>query len=242
MESGLLSRLYGKLRRLNRHLYRSDRRFAEEDHRREFMRRAFHALSFNGISGDYAEFGSHGGTTFALAHAEIQHWKRPRMMWAFDSFQGLPDQQQEEDYHPGWKKGKMSTSLDSFHQVCRRRGIENDQYRVVAGYYGDTLAGRAPDDPDLPSDIALAYIDCDLYSSTRTVLEFLEPRLKQGMIIAFDDYFCFSDRTLAGERKAMLDIFHPDSDYALCPYVQFGWHGLSFVVEENQLLASSRQS
>jgi hypothetical protein len=54
-----------------------------------------------------------------------------------------------------------------------------------------------------PTDIALAYVDSDLYSSTRTVLEFLRPRLKHGMVVAFDDYFCWSATQPSGERKAL---------------------------------------
>lgn len=233
---GILQRLYGAGRRLANAFYRADIRHSEVEHRREFMRRAFHALAFNGISGDYVEFGSHGGTTFALAHDEIRRRGKPRFMWAFDSFAGLPEQQGEIDYHPGWKKGKMATSLDVFVDRCRRNGISATDYRTVAGFYDETLAGKAADDPDLPSDIALAYVDCDLYSSTRTVLEFLKPRLKHGLIIAFDDYFCFSDRTISGERKAFVDCLGEHERFSFLPYVQYGWHGMSFIVEDRRLL------
>ncbi len=226
---------YRFLRRLNNRLYRQDVETSEAEHRAEFMRRAFHALSFNGISGDYAEFGSHGATTFALAHGEISRWKAKRKLWAFDSFSGLPDQQSEADYHPGWKMGKMATSQADFAELCRKRGIPDEAYRMVAGYYDDTLAGKADNDPDLPSDIALAYIDCDLHSSTRTVLEFLVPRLKHGMIIAFDDYFCFSDKTVSGERLACLEVFEGHARFSLLDYVQYGWHGMSFIVEDRTL-------
>lgn len=232
--------LYKKVRRLAYTLYRADVRHSEVAHRREFMRRAFHALNFNGISGDYAEFGSHGGTTFALAYDEIIRWPRARKLWAFDSFAGLPEQSGDKDYHPGWKKGKMSTSLDAFVRHCRRRGIPDEAYEAIAGFYEDTLvAVSGKDDTELPGDIALAYVDCDLYSSTRVVLEFLQPRLKHGMIIAFDDYFCYSDRTLSGERKAFLDVLADGGRFRYLPYVQYGWHGMSFVVEDEQIAGRS---
>ena len=91
---------------------------------------------------------------------------------------------------------------------------------------------------DHPANIALAYVDCDLYSSTMSVLEFLEPRLKHGMIVAFDDYFCWSSGQLSGERRAMLEVFDAHARWHLEPYVQFGWHGQSFVVENRELLDS----
>ncbi len=231
----IIKALYRSARALNNALYRSDIRNSEEDHRAEFMRRAFHALNFNGISGDYAEFGSHGATTFALAYHEIMRWPKARKLWAFDSFAGLPEQEGEKDYHPGWKKGKMSTSLEVFHRHCQRRGIPDGAYQAVEGFYEQTIGKAEADAAGLPSDIALAYVDCDLYSSTSTVLGFLKPRLKHGMIIAFDDYFCFSDRTISGERKAFVDIFGNDQRFQFLPYVQYGWHGMSFIVEDRRL-------
>ncbi len=236
----LLMPLYRRLRRLKRALYGADEEISEREHRREFMRRAFKALAFNGIAGDYAEFGSHGGTTFRLAFDALSGHRRKRTMWAFDSFQGLPAQTGEDDYHPGWKRGKMATGIDDFEAICRRHGIPGDSFRIVAGFYDDTIADVADDAPGLPADVALAYIDCDLYSSTRTVLSFLMPRIKHGTILAFDDYYCFSDRQLAGERRAMLEAFGDHPRFALQPYVQFGWHGMSFVVEERALVDSAR--
>ena len=227
--------LYRKLRTIGYRLYRADIGHSEAEHRREFMRRAIYALNFNDISGDYAEFGSHGGTTFAMAYGEIRRGRRARKLWAFDSFAGLPEQTSEEDYHPRWKKGKMATSLDGFKDHCRRNRIPDDAYETISGFYHDTLSVDDDSGIALPTDIALAYVDCDLHSSTEFVLEFLQSRLKHGMIIAFDDYFCFSDRTISGERKAFLDVFGKDERFQFLPYVQFGWHGMSFILEERKL-------
>ncbi len=239
----LLMPLYRFARQASRAFYRADEELSEREHRREFMCRAFKALAFNGIAGDYAEFGSHGGTTFKLAYAEMRRHKRKRVMWAFDSFQGLPEQESADDYHPGWKRGKMTTSIADFQAICRRNRIPDAAYRIVAGYYEATI-GKASDNPDdgngeLPTDVALAYVDCDLYSSTRTVLGFLMPRIKHGSIIAFDDYFCFSDRQLAGERRAMLEAFADHPRFVLSPYMQFGWHGMAFIVEDRALIEAA---
>ena len=39
-------------------------KYRERHEREEFFYKVFRALSFNAISGDYVEFGCHGGTTF----------------------------------------------------------------------------------------------------------------------------------------------------------------------------------
>jgi hypothetical protein len=201
----------------------------EEWPRQEFFANAFKALVFNDISGDYAEFGSCGGTTFFFAYREAKRHGHPAHLWAFDSFQGLP-RPRETDRHPRWIEGKMATSVDEFHAICKKRGIPRQRYDLVPGFYEETLGSMAPTDP--PTDIALAYIDCDFYSSTKSVLEFLEPRLKHGMIVAFDDYFCWSADDVAGERKALRELMSRNGHWTWTPYVQYGWHGMSFVLED----------
>ena len=200
--------------------------------RQEFFYNAFQALSFNDIDGDYAEFGCWGGMTFALAYHEARRHRHKARLWAFNSFQGLPSLKEAGDEHPVWKEGAMATSIDEFNAICISNGIPSDAYSVVPGFYDKTLTRLSPD--DAPKNICMAYVDCDLYSSAKTVLQFLAPRLKHGMIIAFDDYFCWSASHISGERKAMLEFFANNDSWALLPYMQFGWHGNSFVVEEKR--------
>ncbi|NCQ35263.1 hypothetical protein GW813_09385 [bacterium] len=216
---------------------RSDAHF-EEKERRDFFRRAFRALAFNGIEGDYAEFGCCGGMTFGLAHAASRRSGRARKFWAFDSFAGLPQPASAKDAHPQWTPGEMAISLRDFHAICRANHISPDDYEIIEGYYERTLADASPERADRPRSIALAYVDCDLYSSTQDVLRFLVPRLRHGMIIAFDDYFCWSADEAAGERRAMLELCAARPDLVLDPFLQFGWHGMSFVVQNAASLAT----
>jgi O-methyltransferase len=200
--------------------------------RQEFFYKAFKALRFNGIDGDYAEFGSWGGLTFALAYGESRRHGHQARLWSFDSFQGLPPPSTAEDEHPEWRRGKMATNVEEFRAVCAANGIPTHEYQVVPGFYEDTLASMSPTVE--PTNIALAYVDCDLYSSTKTVLDFLRPRLKHGMIVAFDDYFCWSPTQASGERTAMGEFVSADTAWEWLPYVQYGWHGQSYVLERRQ--------
>lgn len=194
---------------------------------RDFFRRAFTLLRFNGIDGDYAEFGCAGARTFTLAWREARRAGHGCRLWAFDSFQGLPEPAGPEDAHPVWVAGAMKTTLARFRAILDRYGVPPEEYEIVPGFYEESLAGGSR----LPDNLCLAYIDCDLYSSTRTVLRFLEPRLKHGMILAFDDYYCYSATQPSGERRACSEILGRHPRWRLVPYVQYGWHGMSFVVE-----------
>ncbi|HWJ31688.1 MAG TPA: TylF/MycF/NovP-related O-methyltransferase [Gaiellaceae bacterium] len=197
--------------------------------RQEFFYNAFKALRFNGIDGDYAEFGSWGGMTFTLAYRESRRHGHQARLWAFDSFQGLPESHEGKDEHPEWRRGKMATNVEEFHAICAANGVPRDAYEIVPGFYEDTLPQRLLSDP--PVNIALAYVDCDLYTSTKTVLEFLRPRLKHGMIVAFDDYFCWSPTQGSGERTAWREHVANDETWEWVPYVQYGWSGQSYVLE-----------
>lgn len=203
-------------------------KYQERLNREEFFYKAFRALSFNKISGDYVEFGSHGCSTFSFAYHQARQHRHKAHLWAFDSFQGFPDQSDKKDEHPKWIKGTMCTSLESFKRLCASSGIPKDAYTIIPGFFADTLPGISAKEP--PLDIALAYIDCDLYSSTKDVLNFLVPRLKHGMIVALDDYYCWSATQDSGERVALLESLGQSDKWELVQYVQFGWHGLSFVV------------
>lgn len=203
---------------------------AAVEFKRTFFWNAFKALTYNRIEGDYVEFGSHGGITFRLAFDQIRQRGMARHMWAFDSFRGLPPQSGPKDEHPVWQSGAMATTEGDFHMICQSHGISREQYTTVCGFYDDTLPSLGPQ--SAPQNIALAYIDCDLYSSTKAVLAFLEPRLKHGMILAFDDYFCWSSTQISGERMAFLELQESLEQWNFLRYRDYGWAGCSYLVEQ----------
>ena len=232
------------LRRYLRHSHhvvtgKLPRNWHEMSERDDFFRKGMKLLSYNGISGDYAEFGCHGGMTFDLAWRHQRVYGPHRHQWAFDSFEGLPPQLGSEDEHPMWVAGDMSTSEAAFRARARANGLSDGDFSTVKGFYEHTIGDPAYAGP-LPTDIAFAYIDCDLYSSTVTVLAYLRTRMKHGMLIAFDDYFCFSSTVLSGERAAMLEFLAADDRFDFAPYQPFGWHGMSFIVEDKALVARHR--
>lgn len=111
------------------------------------------------------EFGvAQGGTITHLAKLFD-----PRPVYGFDSFQGLPEP------WCGLPVGAFAGEpLWVPHNV-----------RLVRGGFDDTL-----DDflELLPDPAAFVHIDCDLYSSTKTVLDKLERRIIPGTVIVFDEF------------------------------------------------------
>ena len=201
-----------------------------------FFRKCFQMLGFNGISGDYLEFGSHKARTFPkafLALAAATHCI-PRHFWAYDSFCGLPESDVPEDEHPMWTTGRFCTDQQEFIRKCVEQGVSRESFTIVPGFFEDTIGENCAPQTTSPTDVALAFVDCDMYSSSRTVLQFLKPLLKNGMIIAFDDYYCYSDKRPSGERLALREFLSELPDIHLLEYGQFHWAGMSFIVEMSE--------
>ena len=207
----------------------SDQWWQEFADLKSFIRRAFQLLVYNGIDGDYAEFGCWGARTFTLAWGAARLVGHPAHLWAFDSFEGLPASREPRDAHPGWAPGEMAMSETVFIETCLANGLPREAFTTVPGFYVDSLSPTA--EGPRPDRICFAYIDCDLYTSTTEVLRFLTPRLRHGMVLAFDDYYCFSPSSPSGERLAVGEFLAENTDWQLLPFVQWGWYGMSFIVE-----------
>jgi hypothetical protein len=97
-----------------------------------------------------------------------------RTVHGFDSFEGLPE------LWKGFKYVDFSTR--------KRLPVVKENVRLHVGWFDDTLP-RFLDEYREP--IAFVHIDCDIYRSSKTVLDLIGHRVLDGTYIEFDDYFCF---------------------------------------------------
>lgn len=151
------------------------------------------------LVGYYFEFGSHGANTMRMAWDSFRHlfdWQ----FVAFDSFEGLPEIA-DIDKQEIWQKGRLRTGEDEFRDICRRHGIPDARLTTVPGFYADSLTA-ATTQRFAGGKAAVIYVDCDLYESAVTVLEFCRPFLQMGTVIVFDDWACFWGDPERGEKRA----------------------------------------
>lgn len=99
----------------------------------------------------------------------------PGPVHGFDSFQGLPE---------AWSAQEGAGAYSTAGRMPRA----GDNVRLHAGWFEDTLPGFFASQP---GPVRLLHVDCDLYSSTRTVLQAAEPRLVAGSVIVFDDLLAY---------------------------------------------------
>jgi hypothetical protein len=74
--------------------------------------------------------------------------------------------------------------------------------KLIKGWFNETLPGFVA---NLNECVAFLHIDCDLYSSTKTVFEYLGDKIKPGTIIVFDEYFNYPGWQ-RGEFKAFQEF------------------------------------
>lgn len=125
-----------------------------------------HAIQNSGQSGLLLEFGVASGGTINHVASKVSS-----TIYGFDSFEGLP-----EDWRPDFKKGAFARSLPEV-----RENVE-----LVVGYFDSSLPGFLKKHK---GPISFLHVDCDLYSSTKTIFDLCRDRLVQGTVIVFDEYF-----------------------------------------------------
>ncbi len=150
-------------------------------------REAVHDLAWEArqLDGLVMEFGVYRARTLNYLTA-----KTSQTVYGFDSFEGLP-----EFWRDGIGKGAFA--LDGLPKV-------RPNVVLVKGWFDERLPKFLF---ELNSSDPLSYlhIDCDLYSSTTTVLRLLAPRILPGTVIVFDEFFNYPGWQ-QGEFRAFADF------------------------------------
>lgn len=147
------------------------------------------------VPGDICEFGCNEGATSRLLANEIRTAPE-RSLWLFDSFEGLPEPSEKDrliDDIAGLGsmagyKGLMRAREDQVRDKLALVPFQPERTRIVKGWIDRTLAG-----PDVPRQVAFAYVDFDFYEPIRDALHFLDRTMPPGGFVVVDDYGFFSE-------------------------------------------------
>ena len=136
-------------------------------------------------AGLYLEFGVYKGSSINFISATFPD----KIIYGFDSFEGLPE---------NWRYDAQK----DFFNVNGFLPQVNKNVRLVKGWFNETLpefvkVHREP--------CAFIHVDCDLYSSTKTIFDNLKNQIVSGTVIAFDEYFNYPGWQ-EGEHKAFMEF------------------------------------
>lgn len=121
-------------------------------------------------SGLVMEFGVFKGESINFISSLLSFKK----VYGFDSFEGLPS-----NWTPGAGKGAFDLGG---HAPKVNKNVE-----LISGWFGETLPTFLESHKN--ELCTFIHIDCDLYSSTKDVLDNIGDRIVPGTIILFDEYF-----------------------------------------------------
>jgi O-methyltransferase len=185
---------------LSKWLYALARNSVFPDDRQPYFEMAFQKVRSQQLRGDYLEFGVFRGSSFTLAARSAAKYGLDAMrFFAFDSFQGLPAAEGKVFAH-----GEFACSEENFTRVITKAGVPIERVVKVKGFYNESLTNGIKAKYGLDR-AAVVHVDCDLYSSTKDVLAFIEGIVQVGTIIIFDDWSVFRNEDRPddfGEPKA----------------------------------------
>lgn len=164
------------------------------------------SLSKVSIDGLYMEFGVFKGESLRY----IAKKNPDKEVHGFDSFEGLPESWANNPEGTFTTHGKLPKVPSNV--------------KLWKGYFEHSLPIWCKNH-DAP--IAFLHIDCDLRSSTETVLTELANQIKQGTVILFDDYFNFPGWQEDGH--AVLTEFLEKHGFS-AEYIGYGFKELSMII------------
>ena len=170
----------------------------------EILRLAERVLS---AAGDFVELGCYKGETSLLLARLLKAHSSDKRLWLYDSFAGLPEKTVEDASTAGeqFKAGELFVSKREVVEKFKRSGLP---FPVIKkGFFEDL-------DPatDLPSNVAFAFCDGDLYGSIKTSLKLIVPKLTDDGIIVVHDY---NNPELPGSSRAVDEFLRAHADFRL---------------------------
>ncbi|KAJ3167756.1 hypothetical protein HDU87_001475 [Geranomyces variabilis] len=168
-----------------------------------------YAVLADNVPGDCVETGAYTGGTSILLMKALHRWDAggSRLLWAADSFEGLPaptEQDSGADSHVG-SKNKLSPSEETFINNLKEWEAHGPtRLRILRGWFSETL-------PTAPIEqISYLRLDRDIYASAMDSLRALYHMVSVGGYVYVDDYGSFDGcRRAIDEFRAEHGITDP---------------------------------
>ncbi len=202
------------------------------------------------IEGDYLEFGVFQGDAFQKAYHAIKStferriamtynaspddarqrqavWDQMRF-FAFDSFEGLPALEGVDQQTTDFAQGQYAAGLDEFRNNIAHHGVDLQRVVCVPGWFDQTCVPQTIQQHNMRR-ASIIWVDCDLYNSALSVLQFITPLLQDGTVIIFDDWFAYRGNPRLGEQRAFAEWSPTVAGFTFTPFHKEGTYRNSFI-------------
>ena len=163
----------------------------------------------NNVPGDVVEFGCYKADTSVLYQkllesmghggafqpenqaAQASH----KMLWLYDSFEGLPAKTREDNSAAGdaFQAGELLVTKREVIEKFKKMGLKLP--KIKKAFFDDLDIIY-----DIPEKISYAFLDGDLYQSIKTSLRLVAEKMSQGGVIIVHDY---NNPELPGSSRAV---------------------------------------
>lgn len=150
------------------------------------------------VEGDLVDCGCFNGGSSVMMSTGAPS----RAVWAFDSFQGLPEAGERDPSRALDWTGELVASESKAREAFERYASPA-RLHLVKGWFRDTFPVTAP----RVERVAILHADGDWYESVKLTLETFEPKVSPGGFVVIDDYGAWEGaRDATDEYRAALGI------------------------------------
>jgi O-methyltransferase len=210
----------------------------------EAIQRSLEFVVYGGVVGDILEFGTLAGWTARLFAERMRRIQFFGDLHLYDSFAGLPRAKDEIDRRsydvtrgiwademelPSSLIAQLGEPIDVHVKRKLSTVIDGKRIHTHKGFYSDTL--KEP----IRSKAAIVHLDCDLYQSTKEVLDALhrDSVLQDGTVMLFDDWNCNRANPAFGQRRALAEfIAEHSATYGISEWFSYGFNCVAFILHD----------
>tara|TARA_Y100000590_G_C15608862_1_gene973025 strand:- start:588 stop:1268 length:681 start_codon:yes stop_codon:yes gene_type:complete len=160
------------------------------------------------VKGDILEFGVWNGNNLISLKKIHDYLKLDKKIIGYDHFKGMPKNSRDfyrNSFHGDLKFLKKLIKFFKFKNL----NLINDDILNLNNHLNKF------------NKLSFVYIDCDLYFTTKKILDLLSKKLSKGGVIIFDE----GNQNLqkSGETKALKEFFKKNKKYFLKRYMKNGY-------------------
>lgn len=182
-----------------------------------------------GSVGSYLEFGVSRGTSMsAVFHVLNEFSLNDVRLIGFDSFEGMPQGSEKE----GWAPGLYHSTLNATTKYLQNKGVDMHRVQLIKGWFQDTLSPETKQQLNI-TKAGIIMIDCDIYSASKTALNFSIPLIKDHAVIIFDDWGWTEDSGIVGQKEAFEEVLQQYPYFTVLPLSNYIPQSRVFLLSRN---------
>jgi O-methyltransferase len=205
----------------------------ENDLEEVYVRCLNYLIGRNIPIGDYLEFGVYHGSSMVCMNKALERLKIEDVrLIGFDSFEGLPMEANKE----GWSAGQYCISVGNTKKYLSENRVDLKRTKLVKGWFSDTLTKQTRDKYKIDGS-SIIMVDCDIYTSTIQVLDFIEPLMGNTCVLVFDDWKSLDERGNdcgeLGQKRAFKEFLAKFPCYTFSSIDHYGANAEVFLLEKS---------